>query len=77
MLALIPPLQQLEGKDPISCNILAVKGEKERQLFLQAHVLPAIHRGISGLSTEAQQKCWFYGFKLDSTMGRLILPLIH
>lgn len=40
-----------------------LKVEKERQLFLPAHAVPAIQTGTSGLQAAAQQKCWFFWFE--------------
>lgn len=68
---------RMEIADPFSCNIPAAKGGKERQLFLRARAVPVIQMGISGLPAEAQQKCWFYGLKLDSTLRRPVLQLIY
>lgn len=54
-----------------------LKGGKERQPFLPAHAVPAIQTGTSGLQAAAQQKCWFSGLKLDSTLRRPIFWLMH
>lgn len=51
--------------NPFSCNILAAKRGKEEQLFLQAHPVPVIQRGISRLQADAQHTCWFYDSEED------------